>query len=84
MESKPRWRLGLLTWLAITAGLAAFIILAVAGYSEEAALAVLYTPIAAATVTGVELIIRRHPWPGVSLLCAVGLIVGALLLGVWL
>ncbi|MBA3725726.1 MAG: hypothetical protein H0W86_04550 [Armatimonadetes bacterium] len=64
-------------------GLAAFVILSFwPGHKETAVAVTLLTPLGASFATGVELLIRRHTYAGLSLLTAVAIIVLALVIGV--
>ncbi|MGI8923226.1 MAG: hypothetical protein ACR2HJ_04155 [Fimbriimonadales bacterium] len=65
------------------AGLIAFVILALwPGQEETAVVATLLTPLVASLATGIELLVRRHTYPGISLLSAVAIIVLSLVIGV--
>ncbi len=76
-------RVGVLTWFVIAVGLAAFLLLALwPGMGITALYIVLLTPLAAASVTGVELICDRRLRSGSMLLLSVVIIVVAVLWGV--
>ena len=63
-------------------GLTAFVILALwPGHKETAVLATMLTPLAASIATGIELLVRRHIYPGISLLSAVAIILLAVVIG---
>ena len=75
--------LGKLTLVCIALGLLAFVVFALwPGHRSLAISLTLYTPLAAAAVTGIELLIRKKVSAGVCLLAALALIVAALVSGV--
>ncbi len=75
--------LGTFTRYVIGAGLIGF--LALAFIPERASIAVqitMITPIVAAGVAGLELIVHKKPWHGLAMLGAVALAVGGMFVGV--
>ncbi len=75
--------LGKLTMVCIAAGLLAFIVFALwPGHGPLAILLTLYTPLAAAAITGIQLLLRKRTSAGICLLAALALIVAALVSGV--
>ncbi|MCH8274668.1 MAG: hypothetical protein IH851_07755 [Armatimonadetes bacterium] len=92
-ETEERHPLGRVTRMCVGAGLALFVLLALGSYfpwpegfvgtlKADALITTFYTALAAAAVAGVELICRRHVWPGLSLLAAVALVLLAWFSGV--
>jgi hypothetical protein len=76
-------RVGVLTWFVIALGLAIFLVLALwPGMGMIALYIILITPLAAAAVTGAELIYDRRLKSGSMLLLSVAIIVIAVLWGV--
>ncbi len=69
--------------VCIAAGLLAFIVFALwPGHGPLAILLTLYTPLAAAAITGIQLLLRKRTSAGICLLAALALIVAALVSGV--
>lgn len=74
--------LGRLTRACLYLGLAGFVVLALwPGHADAAVLVTLLTPMAASLATGIELLVRRHTYSGLSLLAALTAIVLALAIG---
>jgi hypothetical protein len=68
---------GLWPRAAMSAGLLAFVVLLlIPGLATAGLFVLLLSPVAAAVATGIELIVSRDIWPGVSLLTAVAFIAG--------
>jgi len=74
--------LGTVTRHLIAAGLIGFLVFAfLPGFASVAVQITMVTPIAAAAVAGLELLLHRRPWHGVALIGAVMLALGSMLFG---
>jgi hypothetical protein len=75
--------IGTITRFVIGGGLLGFLILAFVPNRESMAVQfAMVTPIVAAGMAGLELIIHKKPWHGLAMLGAVALAVGGMLVGV--
>ena len=75
--------LGKLTMVCIALGLGTFVVFALwPGHGPLAILLTLYTPLAAAAITGIELLLKKRTSAGLCLLGALALIVVALVSGI--
>lgn len=75
--------LGSFTRYVIAAGLAIFVVLAfIPGQAANSVYATMITPLVACGVSAIELLAHRRTWPGLAMLAAVALAVGALIIGV--
>lgn len=77
--------IGKTTWYVILIGLLLIITLAMIPSTDQAFVVVaLVTPIMGGVTTAVELLLKRQLWPGISLLCAIILIIATVAINLFM